>query len=231
VYHYNLDKLTAHSGLISGWGWFVDELAISFPTELVLTHEDGAESAAVCLRSGRREDVGVALPQIRHAAESGFLIQGRLLSSTPISTGMLRLGLPVEGEQRELPVPNVCSLLAPGSMHQGAARVARAVERNGLLGTARIAAQRAAGAVQSYLKRMSIRPARGDGATLVIDHNLGGGANVFRHQLVSSLRTSGDVFVLTARVQTPTTTLVLECFAISGIFWHFLTRINGPKLL
>jgi glycosyltransferase involved in cell wall biosynthesis len=200
MHHYNIDKLTVRGDLLFGWGWFVGESPHGFPIALALQHEDGHESTVVCLRSGRRDDVAAAFPEIKHAAESGFMIQGRVKDGSPIVSANLRLQPYGEGDsQVSLDVPNIGQLLSPDT-YWSATRASRALLRNGMIGTARIASRRAGAAVRRSLRRLSFRSTATRGATLIIDHDLGGGANVFRRQLVNRLRESGDVFILKPRV-------------------------------
>lgn len=206
MHRYNLDSLVFRNRLAFGWGWFVDLNARVFPVDLVLQHVDRSVSIISCLRSGTRSDVAEAFPDVPHAAASGFMMQGRLESDSPVSTAKLMLsGTNPDGS-------DCCIALELGSLNSilqhdtsmTASRIARILRRRGWRSNLRLASKKLRGRIReafgSRLHRRDILGAAG--AVLIFDHDLGGGANTFRRQLISRIRRRNSVCLIVPRVQT-----------------------------
>ncbi|HWV47343.1 MAG TPA: hypothetical protein VN039_15185, partial [Nitrospira sp.] len=201
MYHYNLDSLIFRDRLAFGWGWFVDLEARVFPVRVVLQHADDSVSTILCLRSGTRTDVADAFPDVNHAAASGFMIQGRLDSDSPVSTARLVLaGVDGNVGGTEIELGALASMLQQ-DVRATVSRGIRILRRRSFSANLGIVAKRLRIHVREALAaRRSISGRRN--AILILDHDLGGGSNAFRRQMIGRLRQTSPVYLITPRVQT-----------------------------
>jgi glycosyltransferase involved in cell wall biosynthesis len=199
---YSFDSLTMRGQRIFGWGWFLSELGPAKRIDLTVRHEDGQVSVLRCQQAGTRPDLAEVFPDLPHAINGGFLVQGRMRSECEGSNAQLEVTLD-GGQQISVPLhgfpfhqmpPSVAGQLRSKSAILGELLRQR---RWGLL------ARRGAGflhrQVEDWMRRRSGRaglPVVDSNTVLVFDHAMGGGANRFRAEQVAALRAAGQPVLL-----------------------------------
>lgn len=191
--HFSIDSLAIRNARAFGWGWFLDTDSRMRSGHLYLRAIDGSEIAVPCLDGAVRTDVEAAFPDVEHAATCGFMLMAALPSSVDRAQGARFVAELCNGERHEIHV-NPLPLAEPET--NGPAVLRRLVARLRSDGPAAVAgvllrhaADRYARSVESWKlqrQRASPRP-----TTIVFDHDMGGGANVYRERLVARIVESG----------------------------------------
>lgn len=191
---YAIDALRVRERRCFGWGFLLDPDSPAVSWELHVELASGATAVVHGLPGGSRPDVASAFPAIPHAGGSGFILQGTV-PGDPAPGRDARLAVRLrDGRLVERLVPAAiidaaCERDAGSGGLLDRLRAHRA--RHGLRATVRAVLARVAG-------RVALEWAtRSQGASVVIDHEMGGGANTFRHDLVGRLAARGPCLVLT----------------------------------
>ncbi|ANJ87247.1 hypothetical protein MB84_31615 (plasmid) [Pandoraea oxalativorans] len=189
---------------------------------VVLKFRDGAQQKFPLVYGTERRDVAQAVKDNPRALSSGYYFFGQAQH-----TDIMALSLEVQlanGEVGTLPTNSTIALpprdAAPGAHAQRAAvyrhlavRSLQFIRSGRFLELAAAARHYLRGKPQHVtdsLGRVRAIAAEASCAQLIVDHNLGGGANHVRHTLVKELlETGATVFILTFHV--PTLQYVLEC--------------------
>lgn len=218
VLHYQLDSLVLRDGLVYGHGWaFLSEgslkrLAIELPSSSGRT----VVIAASC--GHRRDDVAGVYPDIAQARYSGFIFHARSLAVSTQSACLL-----IESEEGEpCRIPLHVSL-DDNMLHMSTRKfVFLMLMQNAWCLMRQGQFRRLWQAVAHYATRVPRRQMElvptlrklfqstaTQAALMVIDHDLGGGANMYRERMLASLLERGEsVLVLTFFL--PTLQFVLE---------------------
>lgn len=197
---YGIDRLTATGKRIFGWGWVAHEVAT--PRDVHLRIEGHGWQRRLKADIGlARDDVAQALPSLRNGASSGFILTGYVPD-----TGAQRYVLEAEfddGSVIELDASAAVQVPeeSPRRWRQLgylARAVWRRISRGDFAGIVRRArAQRfAAASLDDRAVDALIPVLRGyPKAWLVFDHNMGGGANQYRRNLIAERLAAGEAVV------------------------------------
>lgn len=204
---YSLDRMTARRGRVYGWGWvFHRECRVS---SVVLTARANGdtEGRIECAYGLQRPDVGATHPDVSWATTSGFLASGELPKGRILelfleicfpSRDPLRIDLRplvTYGNTDQLKVLKVVRRLTSSAIRhllrgdiKGLLHKTR--EKLILLGGAARTAKNETHALIDAIRHAPSRP------LLIIDHNMGGGANFYRDRLINQRRATGQSIVL-----------------------------------
>ena len=206
---FGIDRLVTNGKRIFGWGW------VAHPThaieEVALRLEGDGWQKRLPVHFGLvRADVERAYPSLRNAGASGFVVTGypprhparKLVLEVRFDDGAtVRVDITHAVESRKRRPPEVPR--APLARARGRAAAAPRRPRR----------HRAAGEAQNYgapslddleAARRLLPALRGGPAVCVVfDHNLGGGANQYRRQLIAE-RLAGGAAVLLCTYNLPT---------------------------
>lgn len=203
--HYAIDAFATRNGRCFGWGWFLDEDSAVERCALVVPLRDGGEQRVPCLFSGMREDLRDAFPTVGHAASAGFMIHGTLTGEPmPDAPGHLDVLLRDGRRHRcEVPAAVLGTAVAPPPASRAGVRGALAAFRRKAADIGVTAA--IAHAVRRLTTVDATAPARilarlssleGERVALVLDHDMGGGANRYRNESMADLLRDGRHVVL-----------------------------------
>jgi glycosyltransferase involved in cell wall biosynthesis len=217
---YGIDRLVTNGRRIFGWGW------VAHPTKAVdnvaLRLEGDGWQARLPVDFGlTRADVERTFPDLRNAASSGFVVTG-YPPQQPVTKATLELRFD-DAERAELDVTHVIEArTATRRKFREIAWLARAAGRRLARGDFRGVARRAL--AQNYgapslddldaVERLLPQLAEAS-TTVVFDHNLGGGANQYRRQLIGDRLAAGAV-VLLCTYNLPTLDYRLQAFRTNG---------------
>lgn len=205
--HYAIDAFAMRNGRCFGWGWFLDEDSAVERCALVIPLRDGGEQRVPCLFSGMREDLRDAYPAVGHAASAGFMIHGALAGEPmPDVPGHLDVLLRDGRRHRcEVPAAVLGTAIAPPAASRAGVRGALAAFRRkaadiGVFAAIAHAVRRIATADATAPSRILARLSSLDGerVTLMLDHDMGGGANRYRNESMADLLRGGRHVVLIA---------------------------------
>jgi glycosyltransferase involved in cell wall biosynthesis len=189
---YSIDSLRIRDGRCFGWGFLIDPESAAVDWALHMPVDGGGMAVMHGVPGGTRLDLAQAFPGVAHAPAAGFILQGTL--PRPLAPGrdatlevVLRDGRRIE---RIVPAA-VMDAACGGPLPPWTTRLRMHVARHGLRGTVAEAASRLRTRLAFF---HALRQRR---FALVIDHDMGGGANVFRRGLVERLAAAGPCFVLT----------------------------------
>jgi glycosyltransferase involved in cell wall biosynthesis len=189
-----------------GWGWFLDTDSTLRHAELRVPLVDGSEAVVACLEGAARPDVAAAFPDVAHAAGSGFMLMARLADMPDASRPARFVAELSDGERHEIEIHGFPqSLQAATAARSPWRRVLEHIRARGLrsaVGTMRArsaACMRALATRLAKARLLASRPA----VTVVFDHAMGGGANVYRDALVGDAVSAGmRVVLVTPRLDT-----------------------------
>ena len=218
---YGIDRLVTNGKRIFGWGW------VAHPSqaieEVTLRLEgDGRETRLPVHFGLVRADVERAFPQLRNAGASGFVVTGRPLRH-PARKLVLELRLE-KGGTTALDITHAVDSRTEGHRKfrefLWLARAAgRRLRRGDLRGIVRRAVAQNYGAPSlddvDAAGRLLPSLRAGPSVCLVFDHNLGGGANQYRRQLIDE-RLAGGTMVLLCTYNLPTRDYRLQVFRLGG---------------
>ncbi|MES2819535.1 MAG: glycosyltransferase [Pseudomonadota bacterium] len=193
-----IDTAVHNAHAIFGFGWALDRTGIILRGTLHLQFADGRRSSVRLSMERAREDVAAAFPDCPQAAHAGFMFMAGWGEDAPEKAALLF--------ER-----------ADGSLQRtalnlfGPTPAANSAERRYLLRRAltHLRQGRIAELIHKALRHMPPRPRpagendrqlaaalNGRRCRLVIDHSMGGGANLFRERIVSRWLAGGDTVVL-----------------------------------
>lgn len=194
------DHLVRHPNGLFGFGWALDHEHVIVQAYLHM-HFAGGRLERVAVSLGRsREDVAAAFPGNAQAANSGYMVIAGWGAEAPercelvfeMRAGVIarhELALPAHDAVQSTEVSQSLYLakrawayLRRGSIKTLVRKCLRYRGRNPTLVNSDETALAA---------RLKNRPCR-----LVIDHSMGGGANLFRERVVTDWRSSGDTVIL-----------------------------------
>ncbi|GAA5234883.1 glycosyltransferase [Verticiella sediminum] len=224
--HWSIDSLAVRENVVFGFGWaFHPSLPITSMRVVLSCPGEGPAQSIAAEHGKPREDVGQAHPEAPTAASSGFLVYGGFQGRAPVSA-LLEVGL-ADGSVIELPIP-------PSRLAHSGGR--RAADKRAAMRQAGQLLRRAVGLVRAgqfgslldkarrYLKGRPAgtldRPAALAGRLhrdelrdlcVIVDHDLGGGANHYRTRLVDDMLAQGrTVLILTYHVATLTHMVIVR---------------------
>jgi glycosyltransferase involved in cell wall biosynthesis len=246
--HWEVNWLIVRDGIYYGFGWVFHEEQKILDLRLKVRFENG-ESQTIAASFGKpRDDVAASFAEFVTAKFAGFSVLGSCEQEMNKSSNLLLLVTIEDGSVFEFPIPQNC-VKSFGADEIAAGRISRRqlvtyVKRGiFLLGSLQIT--NLLGYVKRYFRS---RPAafleegealrsRLDAAelryiVLVIDHDFGGGANLYREQMVAEKIAEGaTVLILSFYVATLSYVLIVrsnqrnERFAIPGC--NFLLKLAG----
>jgi glycosyltransferase involved in cell wall biosynthesis len=209
-------------GALLIFGWALHDAQAIASMRVILTYRDGSQEKFSAVYGTERADVAQSASDNPRASSSGYYFFGRALHVDIVAL-LLDVRL-VGGETAILPTNSTIEVPLRASMRSTAAQRAAVYRHLALRSLQMMRAGRflnLASAARRYLRGKPRKPADGIGrvrrmaveagsAELIVDHDLGGGANQVRHALVNGLLATGTVvFILTFHV--PTLRYVLEC--------------------
>ena len=188
---YAIDSLRIRDGRCFGWGFLLDPDAPAAEWALHVPTDDGDTAIVHGVPGGTRQDLAQAFPDVAHAAAAGFILQGALPRSPATGRPATLEVLLRDGRRIERTVPAAAIEAALGAPSPSwPQRLHGHVARHGLRRTL-------AEAFSRLRTRFAFARALRHRVALVIDHDMGGGANVFRHALVDRLAAAVPCFVVT----------------------------------
>lgn len=198
---YGIDRMLARGRRIFGWGW------VSHPTRTIdaltlVLDGDGWESRLPVSHGLVRSDVKEAFPQLPDAESSGFIATG-YIPRGPVRHWSLEAEFG-DGGKAELDITSAADGGPARRRLREAGYVLRAVARRLGRGDVKGIVQRAR--AQNYLapslddaavgRELRARLAGAARVTIVFDHNMGGGANVYRRTIIDERLAAGATVLL-----------------------------------
>ena len=199
---YAIDRMVVRGGRIFGWGWISDRCRVIETVSLII--EGDAWRSQLSVNYGlARDDVGRALPGFGDAARSGF-----------VATGYTRPGVIrrfaieahyADGGKATLDVTGAVENLARGRRKlreigwivRAVARRARRGDFRGILARARAQNYLAPWLQEDGIARtLRSQTAAGERITIMFDHTMGGGANVYRERAIEERVAARHVVLL-----------------------------------
>ncbi len=202
-FRYSIDSAVYRDGMLYGWGWYLHDAAPAKRITLELRNADGAVTQLRCGIDRTRGDVAHAFPTIPHGTYAGIIFQGKIPKNF---SGQVSLKVELaNGECLEHDVPGfpqsysgesfeprmVGGQLKRGWRHLRAGRWPHIFDRLQKFGSDGAQKIRA-------LTRKKLSFANDNFLVLIIDHQLGGGANKFSQDKITALQSQGfDTALLT----------------------------------
>ena len=228
---FSLDSLMLRDNRIFAYGWVFDPAAEVRKLRLRVSLVDGGEVSLPVTHGKERADVASAFPSHRHARFSGWMTYAAWAGAS--AKAMALVGCLEDDREFVCPLPiNTSAGIAvrvdkPG-MRDGLRRLrawwsarrlppARALDATFAPAEATPEEPDAIGAIKHALTRVQV-----DRCALVIDHDMGGGANQFRQKWIERrLVTRAVVIVLTFEIAT--LRYVLDVVTAAGRERHLLS--------
>ena len=193
---YGIDRMVARGRRIFGWGWVAHPTRTIDALTLVLAG-DGWESRLPVNYGLVRADVKAAFPQLPDAESSGFVATGYIPRS-PVARWTLEVEYG-DGGKAQLDIGSAADGGPARRRLREIGYVLGAVARRLRRGDLRGILQRAK--AQNYLapslddaaigRELRQRLAGATRVTMLFDHNMGGGANVYRRSIVDERLAAG----------------------------------------
>jgi glycosyltransferase involved in cell wall biosynthesis len=191
--YFSIDSIVIRNGRVFGWGWFLDTDARMAKGELVLTLEDGTELSVPCLDGAARADVAEAYPGVPHAATCGFMLMATTPAPVDTTRGARFVTELADGARHEIRMPTWPAAQAPQAA--GAwTRLRAALRERGVAGVLRALVPALHARWRHLRERWAIHRLQHAAVPLVVvlDHDMGGGANSYRERLVRDRIAAGD---------------------------------------
>jgi len=224
---FSLDSLVLRDNRVFAYGWVFNDLAEIRQVRLRVSLKDGGEVSLPVVHGKERLDVASAFPADRHARFSGWMVYAAWAGAG--TKTMALVGRLENGSDFVCPLP-----ISTSSEGAGGASVRRGLQRLRMWwashGRQSPRAQEpiSAGAdvtpaepVAVSKIRCALERVRAVHCALVIDHDMGGGANQFRRKWIErQLATRAAVVVVTFEIAT--LHYVLEIVTAAGTERHVL---------
>ena len=232
--HWAVDSLVSRDKALFGFGWIFSENAELVSTRLVLKSADGLEIGSILAEGGKgREDVARAFFDHPNALNSGYLVLGAFPQQPALSDtinlectfasgaivvraiphqNVLRFEAERTGSHNQLVLHQLSLLLKRGMRLVRTREFGTLIEKIKKYMMGRPTANLSS---PSDLAKVLKRKERKD-VHLIIDHDLGGGANHYRDRLVDSLVSEGKTAI----------TLTFHLATLSHMLIVQNTRIN-----
>ena len=228
--HWSLDSLVIRNGTVFGAGWvFHDVHAITNVLLRIMGDAPDAAARKIPVEFGKlREDVALAHPRFEQAINSGFLIFGMLPSGSIAASSLVLECHLADGSVvlQKLPASFAERLDAPQAAVFRPHRLRRLLHafRQGLGLLRRGQFEAFSAKARQFLRARPqealpsalqmdqlLLPEERAAVTWWVDHNLGGGANLYRRHKVNALVAEGrTVIVLTFQVSTLSPVLLIQ---------------------
>lgn len=214
-FNYGIDHLVVRPGVLHGWGWVCAEDGPLRAVSVSCVLEDGSAIELPVEYGALRADVGNRLKHLSHAAASGFLVNAAWRGA-PLRSARLKATTPSgwavdivlieqnssasESAPRETGLARMCWQLGVRAL-----RLMRQGQFTVLYEKARRYLAAKPAAVENppeQLERRLVAAQRGR-ALLIIDHDLGGGAPLYRQRLIDThVAQAGVALLLTFHLPT-----------------------------
>ena len=198
---YGIDRMVARGRRVFGWGWIAHPTRPIVAVTLVLAG-DGWESRLPANHGLVRADVKDAFPQLPGSEASGFVATG-YVPRGPVLRWQIEAQFG-DGGKAGIDITAAADTGPARRGLRGIGYVLRAVARRLRRGDVRGIVERAK--AQSYLapsledaaagRELRERLAGAAHVTIVFDHNMGGGANVYRRSIVDERLAAGATVLL-----------------------------------
>lgn len=202
VLKYGVDRLVASEKRLFGWGW-VTHRTLTVRAVDLLVEAGGQEQRLAASHGLGRDDVARAFPDWVHAATSGFVVSGFV--PCPSESRLVLLVHLSDGSTTTLPVGQALETLPAQRskwrallwMVRSVWRRLRRLDLRGIVSRARAQNYSAPtiddeAMVHALLPKLSGE----DRVVIVLDHNMGGGANLYRRGLVEKGLGAGEAVLL-----------------------------------
>jgi hypothetical protein len=218
---FGIDRLVTNGKRLFGWGWVAHRSHAIEDVALVI-EGDGWQKRLPADFGLARADVERAFPLLRNAGSSGFVVTGY-----PPGEPTRKLTLEMrfdDGETLGLDITHVVESRRPGhrkfrELLWLARAAGRRLRRGDIRGIARraLAQNYAAPSLDDIetVARLVPQVSGASAVSLAFDHNLGGGANQYRRQMIGD-RLAGGVTVLLCTYNLPTLDYRLQVFRPGG---------------
>lgn len=222
-----IDSLIIKDNVVFGFGWVFHEQQEIVSARIRLACEDAQDAQTIAADIGKlREDVGHAFPAQARASNSGFVVFGAYQGSA-LAAVFLEVTL-ADGTRVEAQIPEsrlVTGANAGASSQAGAAfhqfrslarralGLVRAMKFRSLLEKTRRYLKGRPRAALTHPSQLGgyFRQAELERLCLIVDHDLGGGANHYRARLVDDMIAHGaSVIILSFHVATLTHVVILR---------------------
>lgn len=187
--HFGLDRLAVRGDRVFGWGWVAADRGPVVAIDLDV-RVDGTSHRLAATHGLMRDDVAQAFPTLSGARTSGFTVTGFVPCA-----GSAEFELDArfaDGSCALLPAVPTDRLAAPqpqrqrGSIFRALARRLRTGDFSGIRQRLRDRAPFAGGVDSGALRRWAGQFA-GSRCVMLFDHDMGGGANTYRRELIADL--------------------------------------------
>ncbi|GAA5180681.1 hypothetical protein GCM10025771_25770 [Niveibacterium umoris] len=195
-----IDHLACHEKGLFCFGWALDPVARLSQVHLVLHFPDGSCQRVKATMGKPREDVALAFPGNPNAANSGFMMIAGWNRQPPERAELVFASGDGQTWRSSLALPARDPEAAKARVH-GAYLLRRVwgLARSGRFATLWKKAlhyYRGSARLEAPDQIALANCVAGRNARLVIDHSMGGGANLFRERVVADWIAQGDVVVL-----------------------------------
>lgn len=201
-FHHNIDRLVISGRRVFGWGWVAHRDSAVKTVQLRLQGE-GWEKRLQAGTGLARHDVEEALPEVVNAGASGFVVTGYVTRS-PAEKMTLEVELE-DGGRADIDVTKVAeSLYDRRKKRRLLAWLAQSVWRRlkrgdfiGILRRAKAQSYTAPSVDDMSIVREVLPSLQGSpGVCVMLDHNMGGGANQYRRGLITERLSAGQSVLL-----------------------------------
>ena len=202
---YAIDRLIVRGPRVFGWGW-ITESGRAIESLALSLEGDGWRRTLPVTCGLARPDVAEAWPRLAGAGSSGFVVTG-YVEASPARSITLEVRY-ADGGTRDIDVTSAGERAAIGggrrlrSLGYLMRAVGRRLARGDLRGIAERAGAQNYGAASlddpAVRRALIARLDAGRAVAIVFDHNMGGGANVYRREVIASRVGEGrDVLLCT----------------------------------
>lgn len=229
-----VDHIVRHPYALFGFGWALDPAGTIIHASLALHDADGGIDKVQVSTGRAREDVAMVFPAHPQAAHSGFMLMAGWGNTPPSKVELIFELSDGQVIRRDLGTTVSESVPRAGvSEHRYLLKRAWAYLRRGKLGHLlykSIRYGRRNPRLRSSDEIAIAAKVAGRRCRLLIDHSMGGGANLFRETLVSEWLAQGDTVILLSFRMASMTTFV-EVRDRKGSMISSLTRLDLLKAI
>lgn len=201
-FHHNIDRLVISGRRVFGWGWVAHRDSAVKTVQLRLQGE-GWEKRLQAGTGLARHDVEEAFPEVVNAGASGFVVTGYVTRS-PAEKMTLEVELE-DGGRADIDVTKVAESLYDRRKKRRllawlAQSVWRRLKRGDFIGILRRAKAQSYTAPSvddmSIVRELLPSLQQSPGVCVMLDHNMGGGANQYRRGLIAERLSAGQSVLL-----------------------------------